>query len=544
MTVAENSGKICIVCRKDVALVKRVKDPKGNYYCEPCYASRQAVKRAAQPAAAARVSVAPPPISRATVPPPLPMQEQATIPCPSCRAPLALGTVLCVGCGYNLRMGKKATTTFKKNIEWSGWLSLVPLEVWLTAGGIVLLPIICLAAKPMATDPTKVQTISFAIILMTIFVFGSRKCRRILVDEYGWSETLFRIPFIRNFVFLAGLFSAPKLWLITLRYAAAAFVFGVAGIAILAAFVRPDGGDRSATPIHTHAPVASHTADFAAPPEFSHTEPGIEKVELECDGPDHSTRELWIYRPTGQHSDHSLPCVFIAPPGTPMIYGAAVDSDQSPDHLSYAKAGFVVAAYSLDGAFDDTDGQTLKNAARAIKAFKASRGGIANAQHAIDYVLHNMPEVDPHRLYTAGGFSAGAVALDVAAAEPRISAVYAIAPDADAADRQNAESDLAQLQPSVPDIREFVRQVSPINHVNEMHCPIFIFQPGIDLFRTRAQVDAYCKALTDAGVNLKYYVGPSDLASIKAQDVPPGIEWLKALKGNPPPAATQKAPPQ
>ena len=52
---------------------------------------------------------------------------------------------------------------------------------------------------------------------------------------------------------------------------------------------------------------------------------------------------------------------------------------------------------------------------KRAEKFKAARGGIANAQQAIDYVLRNLPEVDPNRLYAMGAGSGGSVALCLAA---------------------------------------------------------------------------------------------------------------------------------
>lgn len=37
--------KICCVCRRDVRQRKRTKDPRGNYYCTPCYETRAAAFR-------------------------------------------------------------------------------------------------------------------------------------------------------------------------------------------------------------------------------------------------------------------------------------------------------------------------------------------------------------------------------------------------------------------------------------------------------------------------------------------------------------------
>jgi len=340
-------------------------------------------------------------------------------------------------------------------------------------------------------------------------------------------------------VFLGGLFSVPKLWLITLRYGAAAAVFTIAGILMLPLLLHiperdsPGGGQPS---------QVSHSADFVTPPAFSKGDNGIEVARLTCEGPDHAAQQLWIFRPKGSHPEHSMPCLFIARGDIRMIYGSSLDEDESEEYESYAHEGFIIVAYSLDGEeTETTEAESFNNAVRAIKAFKASHGGIANARKAIDYVLHNLPEADPQRLYAGGSNSGGAVALNLAAAEPRIRAVYALAPITDAlGDRSDGDADLAKLETPIPDIRNFVREVSPISHVRDMHCPIFIYQPGFDLLKTRASVETYCKALTDAGADVTYRQGPSDLESIKKEDLLPEIAWLKALKVKP--AATTTAP--
>jgi acetyl esterase/lipase len=530
MPASGSIEKICSICHADVSRIKRIKDSKGNYYCEPCYAARQQTSKHVDDSGPLELKEPLAPTPKASKP--------ATTPCPGCRKPLPAGTVLCVACGYNLRLGKQATTTtLKKSTDWKAWLALVPLELFLAAGAIALFAAVCAAAPLFTTNSNKVCGYALAIILVIILAMGSRKCRRILVDEYGWSETLFRIPILRNFVFLAGLFSAPRVLLTTLRYGAAAAVFAVAGIFLLAVFVRPDHIQLAdGSPVSPPSQL-SHSADFVTPPAFSSAAQGTERAQLTCDGPD-GPRQLWIYRPIGNHAAHSLPCLFIAPAGTAMIYGATLDEEDSEQYASYAKAEFIVVAYSLDGALQNIDGDMLKDAVRSIKSFKASRGGITNALKAIEYVLHNLPEADPGRLYAYGGGSGGSVALCLAAAEPRIGAVCAIGPVTDAADRPNADSDLAKLQPAIPDIHDFVRQVSPTTHVREMKCPVLLYQPGIDILQTRPSVEAYWKALDKAGVEVRYTLGPSDLASIKKEDGPPGIAWLKTLKSNPKPPPT------
>lgn len=35
--IADSQRKFCCVCRGDVTQAKRVKDERGQYYCEPCW---------------------------------------------------------------------------------------------------------------------------------------------------------------------------------------------------------------------------------------------------------------------------------------------------------------------------------------------------------------------------------------------------------------------------------------------------------------------------------------------------------------------------
>jgi dienelactone hydrolase len=237
-----------------------------------------------------------------------------------------------------------------------------------------------------------------------------------------------------------------------------------------------------------------------------------------------------------------MPCIFMAPGGASVINGATLDDDESELFEAYAKEGFVVVAYSLDGGeVENENADAVRDPVRAIKTFQASRGGIANAQRAMEYVLHNVPEADPQRLYAAGGSAAGSVALCLAAADPRISAVYATAPVTNPGATAQGEGELRKMEASIPDIREFVRQVSPSSHVREMHCPVFVYQPGLDLFGTQASVEAYCKELTAAGVTVTYRLGASDFEAMQKEERYPGLAWLKSLKGPAAPAAPAPA---
>lgn len=57
--------KICCMCRKDISQVRRIKDPQGHYFCEPCHAAALAKYRPAPDSA----PVAPPAPPAANAPP-------------------------------------------------------------------------------------------------------------------------------------------------------------------------------------------------------------------------------------------------------------------------------------------------------------------------------------------------------------------------------------------------------------------------------------------------------------------------------------------
>ncbi|HEY2586292.1 MAG TPA: hypothetical protein VGI81_11065 [Tepidisphaeraceae bacterium] len=147
--------------------------------------------------------------------------------------------------------------------------------------------------------------------------------------------------------------------------------------------------------------------------------------------------QIYLYLPAGQRVTHSLPCVFIAPAGSRLFHGMQVGKNDMPEHLPYVRAGFAVCAYELSGSLPRTSQRSMpwSMVAGPVRQFVAADGGVANAQHAIDYVLNQVPEVNPQQLYAAGHSSAATVALDVAAGDHRIRGVAAYAPVCDVEQR-------------------------------------------------------------------------------------------------------------
>lgn len=128
--------KICVICGEDCAGRPRTKDPKGRYYCTPCYQrlreSRAAARRAPKPDPVATQDAADEVIPLEPVGPDgaplgddlvIPLEEieqptpqpvatpDATVPCPSCGVMLASGVKVCVDCGINVESGRSIVTS-------------------------------------------------------------------------------------------------------------------------------------------------------------------------------------------------------------------------------------------------------------------------------------------------------------------------------------------------------------------------------------------------------------------------------------------------
>jgi uncharacterized Zn finger protein (UPF0148 family) len=126
-------GKICGFCGQDCSAKPRIKDQEGRYFCKSCVEQREAEVADAQ---AKAQSVAARPATPASLPrpatprpaaPPAIEEEDAvmlslvegstqveTVACPNCGSPIAMGAVVCMGCGYNTKTGKTGGTAVAK----------------------------------------------------------------------------------------------------------------------------------------------------------------------------------------------------------------------------------------------------------------------------------------------------------------------------------------------------------------------------------------------------------------------------------------------
>ena len=222
------------------------------------------------------------------------------------------------------------------------------------------------------------------------------------------------------------------------------------------------------------------------------------------------------------------PCLFIAPAGTPLVYGNSLDdSGNLPEYLPYLKAGFAVVVYEIDGDPGSEKPSDLQ-IMRAARAFKDAHAGIDDAQEAIRYALARIPNIDPSRLYTAGHSSAATLALQVAENDNRIAACIAYAPCCDVPARIGAEG-LKAFDTLIPGFAEFIRHYSPINATTTLKCPVFIFHADDDSNVPASDNAEFVAKLQQTNTQVTFTRVPTGnhYQSMIDQGLPRAVEWLK-----------------
>lgn len=235
---------------------------------------------------------------------------------------------------------------------------------------------------------------------------------------------------------------------------------------------------------------------------------------------------LWIYLPSG--ATGKVPCVVIAPAGSPLVWGMDLAEGDRAEHLPYARAGFAVVAYSIDGGV--RAGSTAAQYAEATQAFRKARAGLVDSAAALDYVRAFLPQIDPRRVFTVGHSSAATLALLTAEIDPRIKACVAFAPVADVARRYAAA--LPALEKALPGMGDFFVQSSPITHAANLRCPLFLFRAADDTNVPAADTAAFRKAVSATNDRVTYFQAATGghYQSMIAAGIPRAIAWLKALK--------------
>jgi dienelactone hydrolase len=258
------------------------------------------------------------------------------------------------------------------------------------------------------------------------------------------------------------------------------------------------------------------------------------RVAANPDLPGHQM-QMQVFVPSNASDDHSLPCVLIAPAGTPMIHGATLTANEDYDSetLPYAEAGFVVIHYSLDGGLpasaENADDESLTGIiGEAYPAFKASGAGVVNGRNALEYAM-KLNMVDPKQVNCIGHSSAGSLSLLLAAHEPRIHRCVAFAAAYDLESRMGEMSSNFMMRTLLPGIQEFIIETSPANHVDTINCPVMIFHARDDSNVPFADAEAFVDKLKSAGKEVTFESTPNGdhYQSMINPGIPTAIKWLQ-----------------
>ena len=255
--------------------------------------------------------------------------------------------------------------------------------------------------------------------------------------------------------------------------------------------------------------------------------PGILKYEIQLPE-DKPTNHVWIYLPDPLPKT-KMPIVLIAPPGSPLFHGISLNPQNEEEQAPYAKAGFAVVAYDLDG--DVGFGRpTIDTVVQGASAFKDSQAGLKNEQDALNYALAKVPNVDPDRIYMSGHSSAGAHALLVASQDSRIKGCAVYAPVSDVVDRLGPKI-IQDLNNRIPGFADFIRWSSPESHMDTIKCPLLIIHAKDDDVVPVDMSQKFAQEISKTNKNVTLKILPTGgHFQVMGQGIPIGIKWLQSLK--------------
>jgi dienelactone hydrolase len=310
----------------------------------------------------------------------------------------------------------------------------------------------------------------------------------------------------------------------TLRIRALGLMLAV-GLAALAGCQQ---GETPGTAPTAPPPVAGapDPTTFPPLPKPRRVKPGIVLYEVVVGQGVTGTR-VGVYLPE-LPPEGKLPCVLIAPAGTPGFFGMNLASGDQKEHLPYVRAGFAVVAYSLSGHVANPTNNA--QVSEGIRAFMQADGGLLNARTALDYALARVGKIDPERVYAAGHSSAATLALLVAEHDPRIKACVAYAPVTDVPARLGPQT-IDQVSRQIGGFKEFVERISPRTHLEKLLCPVFLFHARNDKTVPVAQSVTFFNELKKTNPKVKLVEPPTGdhYPGMLRQGIPLAIGWLKAL---------------
>lgn len=242
-----------------------------------------------------------------------------------------------------------------------------------------------------------------------------------------------------------------------------------------------------------------------------------------------------IFIPKGTHADRSLPVMFESPSGTNLLHGAQVDFPRlQTEILPFTDAGMITVSFSIDGympqGLDPSSGRAyFRLLEHAYLDFSASGAGVGSGKLAVDYVLKQVPQADPNRLYIWGHSSSATLALLMASKDSRLVKCIALAPITDMNLRMGDLLSDATMKKSFPNLDEHFKTGSPINFVQSLKCPVFIAHAQDDDNEPFKNTELYVESLQKAGGNVKFeaLTRGGHYSAMLNECLPKAVEWAQ-----------------
>jgi len=248
-----------------------------------------------------------------------------------------------------------------------------------------------------------------------------------------------------------------------------------------------------------------------------------------------ASMSMRVYLPAGSHEPQSIACVLVGPSGTNLLTGINMESDDyHSETLPYAQKGMAAVTFSLDGEYV-AEGATDVTFVDAHGKFQAACAGLVNVRNALEFTLQKLPQVNPARIYCAGHNSAGTLSLLFAEHEPRLAGCLAFAPITDIQSKAQQLIENPGSATHLPGLRSFVRQSSPVTHVQHLQCPVFVFHAMGDLHVPCARTIEFVNLLRKSNTKVTFlsHDRGDQVLSMINEGLPSSIQWLRALQGMP-----------
>jgi hypothetical protein len=250
--------------------------------------------------------------------------------------------------------------------------------------------------------------------------------------------------------------------------------------------------------------------------------------------PDKLPLKLNIFVPKGNHAERSLPVMFEAPAGTPLLHGASIEVPHpSTEYLPFTEAGMITVTYDIDGEMPGNVSPAagirfMNHLSMAYSLFVDADAGVDNGKMAIDFVLARLPVADPDRLMTWGHSSAATLSLLLASKDFRISKCIAMAPITDLRPRLGEILQEPTMARVLPNFESYLVSGSPITHVQQLRCPVFIAHARNDDNAPFEVTKTYVDSIRRAGGDVRFLELEREghYKPLLDAGIPKALEWL------------------